>query len=256
MSTTLRKRRLFAITLMAFFASLMAVAATVETAGAAGMNGYKSAKFRIEVKGWAKTVQQHTHLAEDECDISNFSSGTETLMFRTKKPLVVTAYKFPGLDNPEFFAGRRLGIPTRAIVNRSFTNRVSGPAGQDCGDNGGGAEPTPPDCGRRVKNPWKLQLGFIKRNLLGLSYEGGMLDPYNNCAGAGWPQSFPHFPERKGLYGKGGPLGAQLSQAELFDRRFRKWISIARGVYKTRNEDYWSTTRVRWEVSFTRLRGR
>ena len=255
MSRTLRKRRLFAITLMAFFASMAAFAATVETAGASGMTGYKSAKFRIEVKGFVKTVQQHTHLAEDDCDISNFSSGTETVAFRTEKPIVITAYKFPGLDNPEFFAGRRLGIPTRAVVNRSYTPRISGPA-DGCGDNGGGAEPTPPDCGRRVKNPWKLQMEFVRRGLLGLTYEGGMRDPYNNCAGAGFPAAFPFFPEKKGLYGKGGLLGAQLTQAELFDRNFRKWISIARGTYKQRNDDWWATTKVRWEVSFTRLRSR
>src|SRR6187455_558971 len=123
MSMTLKKRRLFAITLMAFFASLAAVAASVETAGATGVNGYKSAKFRIEIKGWAKTVQQHTHLAEDECDLDNFSSGSESLMFRTLKPIVITAAKIPGLDNPEFFSGKRLGVPVRAIVDRSFTRR-------------------------------------------------------------------------------------------------------------------------------------
>ena len=256
MSTALRKRRLFAITLMAFFASLATVAATVETAGAAP-TGYKSAKFRIEVKGWAKTVQQHSHLGDDECDPSNFSSGTETLMFRTMKPIVITAAKIPGLDNPEFFAGRRLGVPVRAIVNRSYTSRI-GSLPADCGDNGGGAEPTPPDCGRRVKNPWKLQLAFIdgRRNKLGLSYEGGMLDPYNNCASAGYPMGFPHFPTEKGLSGNRGPIAAQLSQRELFDPQIRKWISIARGTYKQRTDDWWATTRVRWEVSFTRLRSR
>jgi hypothetical protein len=259
MSTTLRKRRLVAITLMALLAALATIAATANSqANAAGVNGFKSAKFRIEVKGWQKTVQQHTHEAEDRCDVSDYSSGTERLTFRTVKPIVITAAKIPGLDNPEFFGGRRLGIPTQAIINRSFTPRRDTSLPEDCGDNGGGAEETPQDCGRRVRNPWKLELGYIEkhRNLLGLSYSGGLTDPYANCPGAGYPATFPFIAENRGLYGRGAPIAAQLSQAELFDRNFRKWISIANGVYKQRNADWWATTTLHWEVSFTRLRGR
>ena len=259
MSITLRRRRLVAIGLMAFLTAVATIAAVAgETASAAGPSGYKSAKFRIEVKGWAKTVQQYSHLAEDECDHDDFSSGTETLMFRTLKPLVITATKIPGLDNPEFFSTRRLDVPVRAIVNRSFTPRRGGPLPEDCGDNGGGAEPTPPDCGRRVKNPWELELAFLDghRNKLGLSYGGGMMDPYNNCPGAGFGATFPYFSTTKGLNGKNGPIAARLSQAELFDRNYRKWISIARGTYKQRTSRWRATTRVRWEVSFTRLSGR
>jgi hypothetical protein len=252
---TLKRRRLVAITLMAFLTAVAAIAAATGSTASAASSGYKSAKFRIEVKGLVKTVQQHTHLKEEECDISNFSSGTETLMFRTMKPLVVTAAKIPGIDNPEFFAGRRLGIPVRAIVDRSYTPRISNPPA-GCGDNGGGVEPTPPDCGRRVRNPWQLELAFIdgRRNRLGLSYGGGMSDPYNNCPGAGYGATFPYFSTTKGLSGNKGPIAAQLSQAELFDRNIRKWISIARGTFKQRTDDWWATTRVRWEVSFTRLR--
>ena len=257
MSMRLRKRRLFTISLMALFAALATVAATVSSTASAAPTGYKSAKFRIEVKGWAKTVQQHTHLGEDECDPDNFSSGSESLMFRTLKPIVITAAKFPGLDNPEFFAGRRLGIPVRAIVNRSFTNRVSR-LPEECGDNGGGVTPTPPDRGRRGKNPRKVALAFIdgRRNKLGLSYEGGMMDPYDHCASAGYPMGFPFFPTEKGLSGARGPIAAQLSQRDLFNPQYRQWISIARGTYESRNDDWWAKTRVRWEVSFTRLRSR
>lgn len=259
MSITLRKRRLTAISLMALLAALATVAAGMSsTAGAASTTGYKSAKFRIEVKGWAKTVQQHSYLAEDECARDNFSSGSEVIRFRTVNPIVITAAKFPGLDNPEFFSGRRLGIPTKAVVNRSFTLRNGGALPEGCPDNGGGVTPTPPDCGRREFNPWKLELAYLddRRGLLGLSYSGGMLDPYKMCAGAGYPSSFPHFPESKGSYGRGGPIAAQLSQRDLFNRDFRKWISIADGVYKQRTENWWARTTVHWEVSFTRLRSR
>ena len=259
MSTTLKSRRLVAIGLMAFLTAVAAIAAaTQSTASAAATNGYKSAKFRIEVKGWAKTVQQHSYLAEDECARDNFSSGSETIRFQTKKPIVITAAMFSGLDNPEFFSGRRLGIPTRAVVNRSYTLRNGGAVPEDCPDNGGGVVPTPPDCGRKVKDPWQLELAYLddRRGLLGLSYSGGMLDPYKMCAGAGFPSSFPHFPESKGSYGRGGPIAAQLSQRDLFNRNFRKWISIAEGVYKQRTATWWARTTVHWEVSFTRLRSR
>lgn len=252
-------RRLTALALAALFAALATlVAVTGDTASAAGNNGYRTAKFRVEIKGWQKMVQQHTHLAEDECDVENFSSGSETLRFHTVKPIVVTAYYFRGLDNPDFFAGRRLGLPTKAVFKRSYTPRVSGPTGDDCGDNGGGVEPTPPDCGRRVREPWKLDLAFLddRKGRLGLSYYGSSTDPFNNCSGAGFPASFPYLATEKGLNGNKGPIAAQLSQRDLFNPEFRKWISIARGTYHQRTEDWWAKTTVRWEVSFTRLGGR
>lgn len=257
MSETMTQgRRTVALALCTMLAALFAAALGSEQAGAAPMN-YKSAKFRIEIKGFQKTVQQHTHLGEDECDPDNFSSGTDRFVFRTKKPIVVTAYRFRGMDHPEFFAGRRLGIPTRAVVNRSYTNRVSNTP-EKCGDNGGGVEnPTPPDCGQRVIDPWKLDLAFLdqRRGRIGLAYGGGMMDPYSLCAGAG-DSTFPFLATRKGLNGKSGPIAAALSPRDLFDPEFRKWISIARGVYRQRTEDWWARTTVRWEVSFTRLGSR
>ena len=246
-------RRLIAVALCTMLAALSAAALAGEKAGAAPMN-YRSAKFRIEIKGFQKTVQQHHHLAEDECDLDDFSSGTETIRFRTPKPFVVTAYSFRGMDQPDFFSGRRLSFPTRAVVNRSYTNRRTGSLPEECGDNGGGVTPRPPDCGRRVFDNWGLEMAFLDkpRNRLGLTYYGGMMDPYDLCAGAG-DATFPWLVDRKGPNGKRGPIAAELSPRELFDPEYRKWISIARGVYKQRTDDWWARTTVRWEVSFTRL---
>ena len=178
-------------------------------------------------------------------------------MFRTLKPIVITAAKFPGLDNPEFFAGRRLGIPTQAIVNRSFTSRV-GPLPEECGDNGGGASRPRPTAADGSGTPGSCSSrSSTTAELLGLSYAGRLTRPLRQlrgCRTTRWGS--PFLDARTGSQWQAQPIAAQLTQAELFDRNFRKWISIAHGIYKQRTNDWWATTTLHWEVSFTRLRSR
>ena len=218
-------------------------------------NGFKLSKFKVEVKGWQKMVQQNSHLAEDECDGDDFSSGSETLSFRTTKPIVINAYYSPGQDNPEFFAGRQLGIPTKATVTRSYTPRRTTTFPEGCGANGGGVdEVTQADCGTKRVSPFQVNLQYArsKKNGLLLSSESSIEDPFMNCPGAGI-QNFPWLivEDSKGRY-----ITADLSQKELFDPKFQKWISIAQGTYKSRSSRGWAKTTVRWEVSFTRLKNK
>lgn len=242
---------------LALAATLAAVLALAAPAGAATYgNGYKLSKFKIEIKGVQKMVQQYSHAAEDDCDFSNFSSGSETLTFRTTKPQFIIASYMKGQQSPEFFSTRQLAIPTKATVKRSYTPRITQPV-VPCEFNGGGVENVPqPDCGTKVVKPYEVRLQYSerRRNALLLSSYGQM-DVFHHCPGAGSFMGFPDLlVERSGK--RGNYIYAELSQDELFDPRFRKWISIAEGSRKERYGDHWVRTQIRWEVSFTRLKER
>ncbi|MBS1678726.1 MAG: hypothetical protein JST08_15220 [Actinobacteria bacterium] len=217
--------------------------------------GFKTAKFKVEVKGTQDSELHLSREAEGPCGVSDFSIGREHLTFHTTKPVVITAIDTPGGGfNPEFFAGRRLAIPTAATVDRSFTPVISAPHDPECGENGGadpGSEPTRPDCGRRkVKFPVNLQYG--RNNHDGLLLSSGLTDErfYNECPSPASIESFPWLlvEDTAGKY-----IYAQLTQKELFDPNYRKWISIARGSRKVTSSNEWRKTTIRWEVSFTRL---
>ena len=252
-----RQTRIETAVVAAVAALLAGLALTAPAARAENpVDGYKLAKFKVEVKGWQKMVQQNRHLAENECDVNDFSSGSEEVVFATKKPLYIVASYFPGQENPEFFSKTgELGIPTKAAVKRSFTPRVSynGPA---CEDNGGGVETTyEPDCGTRTVQPFEVVLEYSRESTGGLLLRGSEdEDPFERCPSAG-ELGFPWLVTANSG-DPGRPILAQLTQQELFDPGFRKWISIAHGARKEREPDAWTKTEVHWEVSFTRLRER
>jgi hypothetical protein len=237
-----------AVTACALLA-LAAPAAPAETYS----NGYQLSKFKVEIKGVQTMVQQHTHAAENECDISDFSSGSEKVTFKTAKPIYVIASHMKGATNSEFFSTRQLAIPTRAVVKRSYTSRISSPL-VVCEDNGGGVETQfQPDCGTKVVQPFKVQLQYSERKKNGLlltSYDGE--DPFERCSAGGYYMSFPNLLVEG--TGTGKFIYAELSQDELFDPQFQKWISIADGSRKEQSAESWTKTHIHWEVSFTRLK--
>lgn len=249
-----RQTRMETAVVAAVAALIAALALTAPAARAESpVKGFKTATFKVEVKGWQKMVQQHTRAAVDECDYSDFSSGSEEVVFATTKPVYLTATYAPGFENPEFFSKTgQLEIPTKAKVKRSYTPRVHSPA-VPCEDNGGGVETTyQPDCGTKTVQPYGVRLQYTRYRKDGLLLSGnGDDDPFERCPGAG-TMGFPWLltdTVRPGNY-----IYADLSQAELFDPEFRKWISIADGSRRSDETNYWTKTQIHWEVSFTRLR--
>lgn len=218
-------------------------------------NGFQMSRFKVEVKGVQTTVQQYTKEAVDECDFDDHSSGSEKVVFRTTKPVYLTAMHMKGERNPEFFGGKQLSIPTKAVVKRSYTPRISR-AAKACEDNGGGvANETKPDCGTKVVQPFEVRLQYAreKKDALLLS-SASDAHPYEECpSGGGYGMSFPSLLlENSGA--RGNYIYADLSQDELFDPKFQKWISIARGSRKEVDESHWVKTEIEWDVSFTRLK--
>ncbi len=250
--TMKRTDKIVAIAL-AFCAAIAVAAAFATKADAATYgNGFQVAKFKIEIEGTQNSVYHRTLEAPDECSVSDHSFGREKLSFHTTKPIYITATHLPGEFNPQMFGGRQLGIPTTAKVQRSYTPAIVGPA-IPCEENGGGAEPTKPDCGTRIVKPWKLNLQYAtdKKNALLLSGSGDR-DPYLNCPGNS-TASFPWLlVEGSGYQGK--YIYAEVSQDELFDPKFQKWIAIGHGSAKNSGSDWWSKTEITYSVSFTRLK--
>jgi hypothetical protein len=238
---------------LALCASLAIALALAAPAGAETYgNGFQVARFKVEVKGYQTSTWHRTVEAETECDTSDHSFGREKITFHTTKPVYLTATHMPGEFNPQLFGGRQLGIPTVAKVQRSFTPVIAGPA-VPCEDNGGGAAATQPDCGSRTVKGWKVNLQYAREKKSALLLSGGEGDdPFASCPGNGI-DSFPWLLVEKSGH-KGRYIYADLSQDELFDPKFQKWISIAGGSAKDSGDGWWSKTDVHWDVSFTRLK--
>jgi hypothetical protein len=101
--------------------------------------------------------------------------------------------------------------------------------------------------------PYEVKLQYSREKKSGLLLSGsGEGDPFLECPGAstmGFPWLLVERSGREGNY-----ILADLSQKELFDPGYQKWISIAEGERKTTAPTYWTKTHIRWEVSFTRLK--
>ena len=238
--------------LLAFCAAIAVVAAFANKAEAADYSGFKMAEFKIEIEGEQKTTWHRTVEAPDECSTSDHSFGREILHFETKEPIYLTATHMPGEFNPMMFSAKQIEFPAVAKVERNFTPVVGKPA-KECEDNGGGAEVTPPDCGTKTIKNWAVDLQYAekKKNALLLSGSSSVDDPYVNCPG----DSLDTFPwlivERSGH--KGNYIYAEVTQDELFDPNFQKWIAIGHGKAKDRTKSEWSSTEITYSVSFKRI---
>jgi hypothetical protein len=250
--TMTRRDRWIAAGFAAVIAAAVAMAVSAGGADAASYgNGFQVAKFKIEIDGTQTATWHRTVEAADECGVSDHSFGREKVTFKTTKPIYITATHMPGEFNPSMFGGHQLGIPATAKVRRSFTPVISSPA-KPCEENGGGAEATPPDCGTRTVKPWNLNLQYAsdKKNALLLSGSGEG-DPYVNCPGnsvAGFPWLLVEGSGHQGRY-----IYAEVTQDELFDPKFQKWIAIGSGSAKDSGDGWWSKTEITYSVSFTRL---
>ncbi len=241
--------------LLALAAALAMLLALAAPGKAAGVNGFQIAKFKVEVEGWQRSTSHRTIESEEECGLNDHSFGRERITFKTTKPAYITATHMPGEFNPQLFSSSgQLAIPVSAKVQRSYTPAISINAGE-CEENGGGAEETKPDCGTKTAKGWKLALQFGREKKNGLLLSS-YTDPetFKACPSSGvatFPQLLVEGAGHKGKY-----IYADLSQDELFDPNFQKWISLANGSAKESSSSGWEKTEIHWAVSFTRLGGK
>jgi hypothetical protein len=250
--TMKRSDKIVAVALAFCTAIAIAVAFAGRADAVSAGNGFQFAKFKIEIEGTQNTVYHRAVEAADECDVSDHSFGREKVSFHTTKPIYVDTTHMPGEFNPQMFAAGQLGMPATAKVQRSYTTAITGPA-KPCEENGGGAEVTKPDCGTRTVKKWKLNLQYAsdKKNALLLS-SGGEGNPYVNCPSngtAGFPWLLVEGSGHQGKY-----IYAEVSQDELFDPKFQKWIAIGHGSAKDSGSGWWSKTEITYSISFTRLK--
>lgn len=233
--------------------SIVALFLGVGAGSAAAVKKVEFAHFKVEIKGVQQMYSQHTHEAEGPCDIDDFSSGSEKLVFKTK-PVVITSVHVPGVFNPSFVAASTPeGIPATATVTRNYTTRISGGTGPGCGENDGdgSGEGLKPDCGTKTVTPFRLDLDYSEDEKSKLTLLGGLdEDPFHECPGVGGLS----FPDLIVESTSGRLIAADVSQDQLFDPAFGKWIALAGGSRKITEKDWWAKSTIHWDVSFTRLK--
>jgi hypothetical protein len=251
--TIRRSDRIVAIVMVLGLAIAIVAALAGRADATTAGKGFQVAKFKIEIEGTQTSTWHRAVDAADECGTSDHSFGREKVSFHTTRPIYVDATHMPGEFNPQMFAVTSAGIPATAKVQRYFTPVITGPA-QTCEENGGGAEATRADCGTRIVKNWSLNLDYAraKKDALLLSGKGSEEDPYANCPGDGI-DGFPWLlVEGSGHQGK--YIYAEVTQDELFDPKFQKWIAIGHGSAKDSGSGWWSATEITYSVSFTRLK--
>jgi hypothetical protein len=224
----------------------------LEAGPAKAVKKVEVAHFKVEIKGVQQMYSQHTHEAENDCDINDFSSGSEKLVFKTK-PIVITSVHVPGVFNPSFVvASTPDGIPATAKVTRSYTPRISGGVAEGCGENdgNGSGEEVKPDCGTKTVTPFRLDLDYSEEEKSKLTLLGGLdEDPFHECPGV----AYLSFPDLIVEGTNGHVIAADVSQDQLFDPEYGKWIALASGTRKVTEKDWWAKSTIHWDVSFTRL---
>jgi hypothetical protein len=229
-------------------AALLALASLAFSAASANAAKYQQASFKAEVKGVQTYVDEFHHKSEDRCDMSVDTVSNEKVRFRSIKPVLLTATDIPQAKELILTSGdKQLLFPTKAKITRSYSNSHSD-LPDDCGDNGGGVVPTPPDCGTRTITPWRLSVDYYKRGHIELQPEDNAgSSPFQNC-GSG---QFPYLLSGESF---GKRSSAELPEDEIFDEKIGKIITIGAGNHFTPGMEGYSETKIDWELSITRIK--
>ena len=233
---------------LAAILALGLLAFSASSAGAA-QGGYDQANFKDEIKGVQTYLDEYHRASTDRCESQIDSVENEKVTFKSKKPVLFTATRIPEVKGLVLTSGDKpLRFPVKATVNRSNSHSAT-PLPLDCAANGGGATPTPPDCGKRTIGSWKLGVDYYKRSRLELipeDYDQGT-DLYANCGNGYFPQVLPGT-----TFGKS--TSAELPEDEVFNEKYGKIITIGQGDESIVYPDGFWETKLRWELSITRIK--
>ena len=234
-------------------ASLLAVGllAVAFATSASAFNSTQQ-RFKAEIKGGQTYTSAFDHASTDTCDPSVSSHTKETIRFASKKPVVVTFTRIPGSRYPIVSGGDKgLRLPTTGKVKRSHSYSASH-VPEECGDNGGGVPggETPPDCGTKTVTPWYMSFDYARRDKVELQPEDvAGSDLFENCGSGKYPYLLAGS-----SFGKSQL--ADLPVKEVFDRKIGKLITIGRGSEDLPTPEGGDSTKLRWELSLTRIGGK
>ena len=205
--------------------------ACAPAAGAADPRIKAEYDYTVSAKGTQTTTWTSEGPGIGGCDVSNPGSGTQVVTFRSKK---MRMHTYDGIPQPFFNKpGDRGGLELalRGTVDRR--NSVACEA-SDCG--------AKPFKGLQV-NPRYLY--GRNRVVLDQSYTDGLPD-FDACLLAGdvWPLMLEEA--------DGKPVGRDLRATDLF--RKRRTVLVATGTRKESDFGVSSTTTIRWELTFTRIK--
>jgi hypothetical protein len=235
----------------------LSVLAAAPAASATGQLQTREAKFRVSVKGVQTTTWTANHQPQFRCDRPFTGSGKETVSFKSKRAVIVRAFQL-GNGTPMLLNRSRrdqASLPTKGWVRRNGQTN-SPPVDPNCavGDGDGTYVPPAPDCGRKNFGSLDLQLMYdpLKRGRLTLSGSGPR-DPqlFKQCPvhGASWPDILSSDDRKR-------TAGEELPYKDLFDKKQGKTILIGRGTQRQSVYGITSTSKIQWELTLRRLRGK
>jgi hypothetical protein len=231
------------------FVIMVAVQVGLVAATQASAAEYQQAKFKAEVKGVQTFHSVYNHESTETCDPTINDETTETVRFKSLKPVVLTVTKIPNVKDPVITSGvKPLRIGTKAAIKRA-NNYSVGTVPPTCPDNGGGVTtPTEaPDCGTKTITPWWMTVDYYKADHVELQPEDQAgSDPFERCASGRFPNLLTgeSFGKRQ---------SAELPVSEVFDAKIGKLITIGKGTEGIVNSEGYEDTKLDWELSLTRI---
>jgi hypothetical protein len=224
--------------------ALAAAAVAAPVASAAKTPQMTKYTYKVEVKGAQTMTWSLNHEGAGGCDPSQTGSGKETIRF-SSKPTILRTYD--GLSQPFFFMGKGkvAALKLRGTVKRQGaldTEKGNCP-------NGGGGTSIPRDCGtRKIARVSVAPQYEPKKDRMILSQGDASDAPdFRNCPAGG--STWPYLLREDD---KGRSIGQDLPQADLFGQG--KNIIIATGTNTYDGGELKYTNKIRWELSFTRIK--
>ena len=201
----------------------------------------------MSLTGRQTTTWTYDHVGSGSCDADRHGSGSETFTF-SARPTVMHTYD--GLSQPTFF--NRKGNGELVLKLRGSAARTGGittgapPDPGECADGDGTTAVTPPDCGTRAVS-FKVKPAYqFKKDWIVLEQQTSP-KAFKNCVTMG--QGAPWLLQRDS---DGKDVGRDLPYDDLF--AYGKNILIATGTEKGDDGEARWTTKVRWTLTFKRLK--
>lgn len=206
--------------------------------------------YKVELTGKQTTSWSLNHVGTGPCDTNQSGSGSETIRFASRP---TRTYTFDGLDQPYFFVregaeARPLTLRPRGTITRRGSITTQPPAPDAPCPDGVPTAPPAPDCGRRAIRGLVVQPEYeYGKDRIVLTQSDAARDPFKHCPRGG--TTWPYLLSRDTA---GRTIGRGLPPEDLFEHG--KNILIATGVDRHTTGDTTWTTRIRWELSFTRVK--